>query len=656
MGKKGKKDKRRVNDLKIDESVSILTPTTASRKNFLLILAKCIAHQTYLSKIKQWVIVSADTKWNQKELDEIVSKIQNLPKTIKIDAVFITPQLVIDNKWDICENTDSYQNIGYLRNITNILATGDYIVPMDDDDYYPPLRVETAVTALRRNNVLVAGCSPHIMYESDIDEFYQFKKFGQNHTINNSIAYKKKYIEDGAKYDNYKSHAEERGFLKDYKVPLVQLSPENTVIQMCHHNNTYNKRKLIVQAEWAPPNKGNITKLSSKNTKNSKYIPDSFLNEYKVALNYVESCVSKYDIVYYCGTNGNIWSPYDKNLGGSEQAVKHLTESWTKLGLNVAVYGEFIPEVTKQTLSDSSTGDFFHFGDFSCSTKYKNLIIWRNFGMRPLLSWPIKADKIYIDIHDLNALPEVAINNIHKIDKFFLKSSFHSTAFTRFHNNFDKIPEYIKNNSIIIKNGVRISEFRKNINNVKRDPYRFCWCSYYTRGLMPILKYLWPFIKDHEPRASFHIYYGMDMIPDAKFKAEMEPLLKQAGVTDHGRKDINTIINEKYLSTFHLYFSKTAAETDCISIRESTVAGCVPIISQYNVFGERDGLRFPGDPDKPEDMKKLGIQIINLLEYKDDKIERFRKKIMNNEIDWEQVAIKWKNIIYGQCPPDGGTF
>ena len=74
MGKKGKKDKRRINDLKINESVSILTPTTASRKNFLLILAKCIAHQTYLSKIKQWVIVSADTKWNQKELDELVSK------------------------------------------------------------------------------------------------------------------------------------------------------------------------------------------------------------------------------------------------------------------------------------------------------------------------------------------------------------------------------------------------------------------------------------------------------------------------------------------------------------------------------------------------------------------------------------------------------
>ena len=40
MGKKGKKDKRRVNDLKIDESVSILTPTTASRKNFLLAINK----------------------------------------------------------------------------------------------------------------------------------------------------------------------------------------------------------------------------------------------------------------------------------------------------------------------------------------------------------------------------------------------------------------------------------------------------------------------------------------------------------------------------------------------------------------------------------------------------------------------------------------
>ena len=42
MGKKGKKDKRRINDLKINESVSILTPTTASRKNFLLIFSKIL--------------------------------------------------------------------------------------------------------------------------------------------------------------------------------------------------------------------------------------------------------------------------------------------------------------------------------------------------------------------------------------------------------------------------------------------------------------------------------------------------------------------------------------------------------------------------------------------------------------------------------------
>ena len=64
----------------------------------------------------------------------------------------------------------------------------------------------------------------------------------------------------------------------------------------------------------------------------------------------------------------------------------------------------------------------------------------------------------------------------------------------------------------------------------------------------------------------------MNMVKDETFKEKMTQLLHQDGVTDHGRQPLDVIVKEKHTSSFHLYFSKTAAETDCISIRESACA------------------------------------------------------------------------------------
>ena len=54
----------------------------------------------------------------------------------------------------------------------------------------------------------------------------------------------------------------------------------------------------------------------------------------------------------------------------------------------------------------------------------------------------------------------------------------------------------------------------------------------------------------------------------------MDKLLQQPGVTELGRHGVDEVVRAKCAAGFHLYFSKSEAETDCISIRESTVAGC----------------------------------------------------------------------------------
>ena len=309
--------------------------------------------------------------------------------------------------------------------------------------------------------------------------------------------------------------------------------------------------------------------------------------------------------------------------------------------MSVCVYGDFTNTTIELTAADTSTGNYLNYMDFKCNQQYNILILWRNYGMHPLLTWPVKAKQIIVDVHDIVPLVPSCIENIQKISKFLVKSKFHKKGILHNHKTFNaQLSEKIH----IISNGVRVNEFTLTNNIIERDQYRFCWTSCYTRGLYPILLFLWPFIKHYEPKASFHIYYGMDQVADKQFKEEMKQLLNQPGVFDHGRQNLDTIIREKYTSSFHLYFSNTSAETDCIAIRESTCAGCIPILSEYNVFVEREGIHFPGNPENREHMQNIGIQIIELLKNP-DKIQSIRNSIMNKEINWENISQKWKDSI-----------
>ena len=229
MGKKGKKTAKK-SQFK-NETVSVLTPTVKTRVECLKICADCILAQTQLSKITQWVVVSADKTWCEEEFKNIICELQtsitHVTPKLKIDGYYITEDLVKANNWPLSSN---YEAIGYLRNITNKVAVGDFIVCMDDDDYYPPKRVEHAIESLRGSKEM-AGCSNHIMYDADLQTVFQWKRFGPNHSVNNALAYKKSYLETGATYDSSKTFAEERSFCKNTRLRCFKWTPKKRLFK-----------------------------------------------------------------------------------------------------------------------------------------------------------------------------------------------------------------------------------------------------------------------------------------------------------------------------------------------------------------------------------------------------------------------------------------
>jgi glycosyltransferase involved in cell wall biosynthesis len=228
--------------------VSICTPTF-NRRPFIPIIIKCFENQTYPMDKIEWIIIDDGTD----KIEDLVSHIPQV-KYFKYD---------------------DKMTLGKKRNLLNEKATGDIIIYMDDDDYYPPERVSHAVDTLRSNpKALCAGASEMYIYFKHIHKMYKFGPYGPNHSTAATFAFKRELLSI-TKFDEKSSVAEEKKFLKDYTIPFVQLDTKKCILVFSHTQNSFDKKELLVQA----PNQF-ITE--------SKLVPADFVNEKEVLQFFME--------------------------------------------------------------------------------------------------------------------------------------------------------------------------------------------------------------------------------------------------------------------------------------------------------------------------------------------------------------------------------
>jgi glycosyltransferase involved in cell wall biosynthesis len=220
-------------------SVSILTVTQYSRRECMLVLARLIKQQIY-KNIAEWVIVEgsqteADATANSNYLFSH-SEMATLP--FNINYIPYNPYLGSQPRY-----------LSDLRNNGNNACSGDIIVCMDDDDYYPPTRISHAVHMLTTSfsssssNALIAGCSRAYIYFYLTKTFFQSKSFGEGHSTNNCLAYKREYLENHS-HEYAISRGEEPSFTNDFTEPMIQLDPMKTIVISGHGHNTVDKEKI----------------------------------------------------------------------------------------------------------------------------------------------------------------------------------------------------------------------------------------------------------------------------------------------------------------------------------------------------------------------------------------------------------------------------
>ena len=204
--------------------VSICTPTH-NRAQFLPFLRNCIANQDYPLERIQWVIVddSTDNSNHMPNLDckEFDIKYQRIKEKMPL---------------------------GTKRNLSHRLCDGEIIVYMDDDDYYFPSRVSHSVRRLLGEKGEVAGSTSLFIYFTHINEIWVSGPFDPKHATAGTFAMTKSFARS-QRYDANAQCNEERSFLNDYSIPLVQLEPQHTMICISHEANTFDKKKMIANGK-----------------------------------------------------------------------------------------------------------------------------------------------------------------------------------------------------------------------------------------------------------------------------------------------------------------------------------------------------------------------------------------------------------------------
>ena len=212
----GKKSKNKCS--KILPFVSVCTPTF-NRRPFIPYLIKCFESQDYPSDKMEWIIIDDGS-------DKIEDLVGNIPQ-VKYFAL------------------DKKLTLGKKRNLMHEKCSGEIIVYMDDDDFYPPQRVSHAVNMLLTHpSALCAGSSEIYIYFKHIEKMYQFGPYGEKHATAGTFAFRKSLLKNN-RYNNDAALAEEKFFLNNYTVPFVQLDPLKVILVFSHIHNTFDKKILL---------------------------------------------------------------------------------------------------------------------------------------------------------------------------------------------------------------------------------------------------------------------------------------------------------------------------------------------------------------------------------------------------------------------------
>lgn len=299
--------------------------------------------------------------------------------------------------------------------------------------------------------------------------------------------------------------------------------------------------------------------------------------------------VKKPSITYLCGPTVEPWDGTSRGdgIGGSEKMVLQLAKEWVKKGWAVDVYGNPKDENRYKKI------DGIHWRPYQCfnpAIERDVLILWRQ---HAYLDLPLKARKIFVDLHDVQEKTAFIPPRQGKVDGYIFKSQFHAS---------NVVPCIHPDKLIISRNGIDLRDFDQ---KAERNYKKVVFCSSADRGLLGLLKTWRRFALD-VPDAQLDIFYGFTKLYMARAREVtyqhfwdegcdrhmldyMEQCLsmieKMPNVQFHGR--VSHDVMAKHLLEAGAWCYPTGfPEISCMAAMEAQIAGAMPVAFPTGALAE----------------------------------------------------------------------
>lgn len=636
-------------------TVSVVVPTYNRPEFFDLIL-------------RNWEI----TDYPSDKIELII--LDDSPKIIKREITDKRIRLLTSSK---------KMTIGKKRNVLCKYAKNEYIVHMDDDDWYTPESVATRIRILlhfekKTGKKFCFGCTKVLCVDliaCQMFEAYDASTDGSPGTISEStMAYSKKYCES-QKWNDESIMTECLPFING-RTDTVCTGPSTFIVtQLSHMNNTVQRRvtrnfvssrnfehflenmtmyestlfndlraRIIIKVPTFKESldfiKKNYNVETPKLKKEYKNL-DPLIKKNPLLIDFIqERLIDKTtstgkDIVYYCGPGSylnfsNQWNP-DSALGGSEEAVVNLSEHLVKNGYNVTVYC-----CLKGRGMIYNGVNYRNYYEWIPGNLQDVTVVWRD---PSNCNKKINSKKILFDVHDV--LDDSWTTNIDSKVNIMTKSNFHKNL--------------MKNNNVhVVPNGIKPLRVGNKVSNLM-----ICTSSP-DRCVVGLLNAL-PIIRKEVPNAEIHWAYGfgsgileggLEKHPlGSKWVSEIKERIKcTEGFVDLGKlgpNEIRDLYEKADIFIYPTYFP----EIDCISLTKALSAGCIPIVSNSGAMSEKIGM--DGHVEKMINDKldyslsegplfdEFVEQVIKELKNP----QKDRKKYDTTSYDWNIVVKKWIDLF-----------
>lgn len=366
-------------------------------------------------------------------------------------------------------------------------------------------------------------------------------------------------------------------------------------------------------------------------------------------------------------------------LGGSESAVIYITKELAKIGFEVYVFNDCNGDYSSEGVYDGVTylelnqSNIDNYSNFDVIISSRSAIVFspkeylNNFINKQNIDYSnfIKNSKKIVWLHDTfcqgdNILEHLVETSL--IDCIFTLSDFHTNYITNCNHGNRRNFEVLKNKIFQTRNG--INRFIDWVDISKKDKNLFVYNASTSKGLVPLIEYIWPEIKKYIPDARLKVIGGFyrfkNSLPD-------EQELKYNTLVQSNPKDVeftgiipqNKIAEILAEASFMLY-PASFPETFGISTLESLNYNTPLLTCRFGALEETaiDSACYkipyaiePNSlfPNINREWQNMAFVNMVVKAYNNTYLHQQKMYLCNkvkNVSTWDTVALQWKQKLF----------